>query len=194
MPLEPIQSITSNRVRVRDNQRRARARQREYVQDLEKKIQQYERKGVEATMEVQTAARGVVEENGRLRSESMRLQKENAELRGLLEAKVDQLEKKSGCQGSLAYDGSPAPSVQPSQGTCQGPVSPPASHETPSTATTMGDDTSSCEYAAHIITSMRADINAEDVRAELGCDTGQGMESCKVDNSKLFQAMDRYTG
>ena len=53
-----------------------------------------------------------------------------------------------------------------------------------------GDDTSSCTFAANIITSMRADVSAEDVKAELGC--GQNVE-CKVNNSMFFTAMDRYT-
>ena len=30
------------------------------------------------------------------------------------------------------------------------------------------DDSSSCEYVAHIITSMRADLRTDDVRAEMG--------------------------
>ena len=56
-------------------------------------------------------------------------------------------------------------------------------------------DTSSCEYAAQIITSMRADVTTDDVRANLGC--GEGIEDwkrCKVNNAKLFVAMDLYTG
>ena len=194
MAPEPTKSTSPNRARVRDNQRRARARQREYIQDLEQKIQQYERKGVEATMEVQAAARGVVEENGRLRSESLRLQKENDELRRLLEASASQLEIERAREGEATCCAASAPLEQASQCQKRGPDTPPAPQEKSSTATVLGDDTSSCEYAAHIITSMRADVNAEDVRAELGCDSSQGLKDCKVDNSKLFLAVDRYTG
>ena len=53
-----------------------------------------------------------------------------------------------------------------------------------------GNDTSSCTFAANIITSMRADISAEEVKVELGC--GDNVE-CKVDNATFFTAMDRYT-
>lgn len=53
-----------------------------------------------------------------------------------------------------------------------------------------GNDTSSCTFAANIITSMRADVSAEDVRVELGC--GEFAE-CKIDNSTFFTAMDRFT-
>ena len=59
----------------------------------------------------------------------------------------------------------------------------------------LSTDTSSCEYAAQIITSMRADVTTDDVRADLGC--GEGIEDwkrCKVNNAKLFVAMDLYTG
>ena len=53
-----------------------------------------------------------------------------------------------------------------------------------------GNDTSSCTFAANVITSMRADISPEEVKAELGC--GNNVE-CKVDNAAFFTAMDRYT-
>ena len=57
------------------------------------------------------------------------------------------------------------------------------------------DDTLSCEYAAHVITSMRADVSIDDVRADLGCGSDlQDWRKCKVDNSKVFLAVDRYTG
>ena len=54
------------------------------------------------------------------------------------------------------------------------------------------DDTSSCAFAVAILTSMRADVSAEDVKADLGCSTD--FERCKVDNKRLFGAVDRYTG
>ncbi|EMC91909.1 hypothetical protein BAUCODRAFT_40476, partial [Baudoinia panamericana UAMH 10762] len=53
--------------RIRDNQRRSRARRKEYLQELETRYRQCEQSGVEATAEVQAAARRVVEENKRLR-------------------------------------------------------------------------------------------------------------------------------
>ncbi len=54
-----------------------------------------------------------------------------------------------------------------------------------------GNDTTSYTFAVEVITSMRADVSAEDVKAELGC--GKGVE-CNIDNSTLFSIMDRYTG
>ncbi|EQL03288.1 hypothetical protein OCS_00990 [Ophiocordyceps sinensis CO18] len=56
-----------NLARIRDNQRRSRARRREYVQELEQRLRVYELQGVEASTEVQMAARRVAEENRQLR-------------------------------------------------------------------------------------------------------------------------------
>lgn len=55
-------------VRIRNNQRRSRARRKEYIEDLEQRIRRFERQGVEATTEVQTAARKVARENALLRA------------------------------------------------------------------------------------------------------------------------------
>ncbi|KAJ3454887.1 hypothetical protein MRS44_013487 [Fusarium solani] len=57
----------ANLARIRDNQRRSRAWRREYLQELEQRIRVYEFQGVEASSEVQQAARRVAEENGQLR-------------------------------------------------------------------------------------------------------------------------------
>ncbi|QPG96494.1 hypothetical protein C2857_004365 [Epichloe festucae Fl1] len=62
---EPSQSAAA--VRIRDNQRRSRARRKEYVENLELKVQEYEKQGVGATLEMQHAARTVAMENSRLR-------------------------------------------------------------------------------------------------------------------------------
>ncbi|KAJ3454326.1 hypothetical protein MRS44_018220 [Fusarium solani] len=57
----------ANLARIRDNQRRSRARRREYLQELEQRLRVFELQGVEASSEVQQAARRVVEENRQLR-------------------------------------------------------------------------------------------------------------------------------
>ncbi|KAI0890345.1 uncharacterized protein GGS22DRAFT_194460 [Annulohypoxylon maeteangense] len=53
-------------VRIRNNQRRSRARHKKYVADLEERLRQCETKGVEANSQIQQAARKVVQENRRL--------------------------------------------------------------------------------------------------------------------------------
>ncbi|KAH4114534.1 hypothetical protein HBI81_143140 [Parastagonospora nodorum] len=57
-----------NLARIRDNQRRSRARRKEYLQELEAKIRACEQIGIEASSEIQSAARKVVDENRKLRS------------------------------------------------------------------------------------------------------------------------------
>ena len=54
--------------RIRDNQRRSRARRKEYLQELEAKNRECEQAGVQASAEVQQAAKKVLEENRRLRA------------------------------------------------------------------------------------------------------------------------------
>ncbi|EFY89842.1 hypothetical protein MAC_04051 [Metarhizium acridum CQMa 102] len=61
------QDQSASAIRIRDNQRRSRARRKEYVENLERKVQEYERRGVEATLEMQQAARTVAVENSRLK-------------------------------------------------------------------------------------------------------------------------------
>lgn len=58
----------ANLARIRDNQRRSRARRKEYLQELEARLRQCELQGVEASSEIQTAARRVAEENKKLRT------------------------------------------------------------------------------------------------------------------------------
>lgn len=67
--------------RIRDNQRRSRARRKEYLADLETRYRTCEQLGVQASAEIQAAARRVVDENRRLRA--LLLQK------GLSEAEID---------------------------------------------------------------------------------------------------------
>jgi hypothetical protein len=54
--------------RARDNQRTSRARRKELLNDLQRRVDEYERRGVQATLEMQQAARRVARENARLRA------------------------------------------------------------------------------------------------------------------------------
>lgn len=58
------------------NQRASRARRKDYVNSLESKVREYEAQGVQATEEVQNAARRVAEEN-RVLKEEMRMLREH---------------------------------------------------------------------------------------------------------------------
>ncbi|OAG44518.1 hypothetical protein AYO21_01008 [Fonsecaea monophora] len=59
------------------NQRRCRARRQVYIEDLERRIREHEAQGVQATAEVQLAARRVAEENRALREEVKALREQN---------------------------------------------------------------------------------------------------------------------
>ncbi|KAK3622572.1 hypothetical protein LTR56_022127 [Elasticomyces elasticus] len=61
------QKRTANLARIRDNQRRSRARRKEYLSEIEAKYRTCEQTGAEASAEIQQAARRVLEENKRLR-------------------------------------------------------------------------------------------------------------------------------
>jgi hypothetical protein len=58
---------TANLARIRDNQRRSRARRKDYLKELETRYRNCEQIGVSASTELQAAAKGVAEENRRLR-------------------------------------------------------------------------------------------------------------------------------
>lgn len=60
-------SEKANLARIRDNQRRSRARRKEYLQELEARLRQCELQGIEASAEIQMAARRVADENKKLR-------------------------------------------------------------------------------------------------------------------------------
>lgn len=53
--------------RIRDNKRRHRARQKEYVLELQRTVAETRERGVQVTKEVQIAAQGVARENAKLR-------------------------------------------------------------------------------------------------------------------------------
>ncbi|KNG51598.1 hypothetical protein TW65_91084 [Stemphylium lycopersici] len=63
-----ISQKAQNLARIRDNQRRSRARRKEYLHELEAKLRSYEQSGIEASSEIQNAARKVLEENRRLKA------------------------------------------------------------------------------------------------------------------------------
>ena len=231
-PHRPLISLTSNpapsAARIRENQRRSRARRKEYLQELEQKIRQCEQAGLNASVDIQLAARGVAEENqrlreenGRLREEGEKLRGENERMRGILD-RGNERERTETSTGAVYVAGASLHGIEivkPEDASSQLQESTDREVERSTTTTgseeiytqpeaspevscigqinemVLGDDTSSCEYAAHIITSMRADISTDDVRADLGC-VGDIREwrKCKVDNSKLFVAVDRYTG
>jgi hypothetical protein len=84
---------TANLARIRDNQRRSRARRKDYLKELETRYRNCEQIGVSASTELQAAAKGVAEENRRLR--------DLLRAYGISEVEIDGA---SGSQGSAAAD------------------------------------------------------------------------------------------
>ncbi|KAH7359795.1 hypothetical protein BKA66DRAFT_472074 [Pyrenochaeta sp. MPI-SDFR-AT-0127] len=66
-PASRQEKNTEHASRVRDNKRRHRARQKEYVSDLERRLAKTREQGVQVTKEVQLAAQRVTRENAKLR-------------------------------------------------------------------------------------------------------------------------------
>ena len=264
-------ATSPNPARVRENQRKSRARRKEYLEELETKLRSYESLGVQASKDIQLSARAVLAENARLREENAQLRIENEKLNQAMNGRLEQstdnvpadrdsrsLEKggrsreesrtwkatcglAGECNGGSEteplrsdFDTTGPPDgvvietglslalttqtdfLQPSptsktpsmsemeqssrnETASQGPF--PIQQETNTREVTCGrhdnadlsTDTSSCEYAAQIITSMRTDVTHDDVRADLECNESIGeWKKCKVNNAKLFVAMDRY--
>jgi hypothetical protein len=59
---------TDRALRLRENKRRNRQRQKEYTTELESRLRRLESEGIKATQEVQSAARKVVKDNSRLKA------------------------------------------------------------------------------------------------------------------------------
>lgn len=279
----------ANAIRIRNNQRRSRARRKEYAQELEGRLREYELKGVKVAQEIQDAAKAVVEENRQLRKVLDDIKRDSCGATqipcvGRGSVKADELERSLRKAGSWhdtgtssgleresrtwkpnaafanvhavhpgpmsATDSSETSSLSPA--VHPGPMSATGSSETSSLSpagmnisnesdspriisqhtnpasptfsqhyhpdypseklkhpsclpkepepvtSALGselntsDDTTSCAFAVAVLTSMRSDVSAEEVQAELGCRTDPS--KCKVDNKRLFTAVDRYTG
>ncbi|CAG9990804.1 unnamed protein product [Clonostachys byssicola] len=62
------QKTAESVIQDRENQRRSRARRRDYIEHLEARVREYEKAGAQATIEMQKAARAVQAENRSLRA------------------------------------------------------------------------------------------------------------------------------
>lgn len=80
-PASTASPSKDNAVRLRENQRRSRQRKKEYLVSLEARFRECQRTGIEASIEIQNAAKRVVRENGRLRELLRR--------KGVSEAEID---------------------------------------------------------------------------------------------------------
>lgn len=252
-----LQSSESSLKRIRENQRRSRAQRKGYLRELEEKWQKCVQEGVNASLEMQVAARKLEEENKRLRAllrakgvseheivgiegvstEPWKCTPEGSALARLLEEKRpcytatqpasqhESDEQRGSVPRAARLDTSSTSNDQPPYHPYRTPPAPlpnsppsfkhsayePDPNAQDHTATTALTDTLilapgpdldsveaasydsmlSCEYAASIITGMKYDASASQVKLELGC--GESAD-CKVGHAALFEVMDRYSG
>ncbi|KAK3985972.1 hypothetical protein QBC44DRAFT_297851 [Cladorrhinum sp. PSN332] len=160
-----------NLARIRDNQRRSRARKKEYVDELEQRIRDFEQRGVQATAEVQVAARKVAEENKKLRA--------LLRLHGVSEAGIQEYLAAEETSQSHGYASRPQ-QQQPQQHPQECSKSP--NQPDP-------DEEHDCSAAADLI-SLMTGTNPHEVRASLGCAPGT---DCRVNDNIVGDAINRLT-
>ncbi|KAK4231374.1 hypothetical protein QBC38DRAFT_246971 [Podospora fimiseda] len=169
MSTTPSEGTNRNLARIRDNQRRARARKKEYVEELEQRIREFEQQRVQATTEVQIAARKVVEENRKLR--------ELLRLHGVSEGSIEEYLVAGGDNRTLQPQ-HPRRSDKP------------RSHQHQSSKTVDEEhDEHDCSAAADLI-SLMTGANPHEVRASLGCAPGT---DCRVRDNIVGDAINKLT-
>ncbi|PMD62959.1 uncharacterized protein K444DRAFT_525186 [Hyaloscypha bicolor E] len=165
----------ANLARIRDNQRRSRARRKEYLQELEARLRQCELQGIEASSEIQMAARRVADENKKLRGLLVQ--------HGVGEDTIETYLQTSPTTDTMmgGQYGSSKKHLQPHTAPQRSSIYIP---------TTSTSNVNNCNYATDMITTM-AGGDPSAVRQDLGCLPGM---DCEVDNHLVFNVMDRYTG
>ncbi|KAK4236982.1 hypothetical protein C8A03DRAFT_35095 [Achaetomium macrosporum] len=195
----PSSAEQENRNRIRDNQRRSRARRKEYLQELEQRVRRAELQGVQASVEVQAAARQVAEENRKLRlllrhhgiSESSletylasgvvippsasRVGLPSLAGRSPISSAVQRLEQVLEPRKALSTNSA----TVCRDSTCTSPSASPLS----------ADEKHNCSMAADLISTMTG-ANPHEVRTSLGCAPGT---DCHVDSSKISDAIEQLT-
>ncbi|KAF2222576.1 hypothetical protein BDZ85DRAFT_282631 [Elsinoe ampelina] len=188
--------------RNRLKQQRSRARRKEYLTDLEDRLRTYERQGVQASVEVQSAARHVVAENQALRKLLAQHGAQPAEIEAFVKSQLEasksttqpeHIAKPKSTSQARSHQQLATPTLSPTQ------RSPPAQTVAPNLemnaesaeiaiATTNRNgvytDHISCEEAAQVIASMRGAANASEIFPELGCSQSQ---KCMVKSSIVFE-------
>lgn len=184
----PPPSENPTAARIRENQRRSRARRKEFFEDVQRRLAEYEQRGVEATQEMQSAAREVALENARLRMMLSQRGVNEYEIQDFLVScerqqyvpseSVDRLAvlaDASCSDGNTSSSESKAPSLVDTAST------------TPSQSETASPMLMSCSAAAQIIADMHGTTTTAQAKADMGC---KGECECMVKNTMLFQLLD----
>ncbi|TXC04006.1 hypothetical protein FocTR4_00000194, partial [Fusarium oxysporum f. sp. cubense] len=177
----------------RDAQRRSRARRQELIADLQSRLEEYERMGVEASIEMQRVAQAVSVQNQRLK-----------DLLGVTTKKSamptdDTLQGSSWPAPSMNEDAVPMVSnlIVPTAGRNQPSSTEPLlellsdSFDSSNSIVHSGNRSepleTSCDKAAEILVEFHSQTDPSWARSALGC---HGDNSCSVKNTKIFQLMD----
>ncbi|KAF3916545.1 hypothetical protein ABW20_dc0102134 [Dactylellina cionopaga] len=202
-------------LRIRENQRRSRAKRKEYLNSLEQRLAEYSTKGVQATIEMQIAARAVALENQRLRNLLTTVGVSNEEVNTYLQSfkSFDKFQDKRPEQflshqhsadfgvetvhsEKLAPAADASAELGPKDNTNRRSLSLevlPTMYIKSRLCSTSSDGASDletpCEAAANIILRMRGQGDESDVYSRFGCENGFP-QGCSVKNTVLFQIMD----
>lgn len=150
--------------RVRENQRRSRARRKELIHELTDKLRDFEKREAQATVAMQRAARRVLWENEQLR--------DLLAIKGVTKEEIsNHLQEREAKPQEVVLN-----MAEPTSDRCL----PEPEQRT--------DSSMSCENAASIIAGMRGHNEDEElVRFKLGCASSQ---TCKVKNVQVLQVME----
>lgn len=192
-----------------------------------------ERLGIQASLEIQAAARAVLEENKHLKAllksrgwsapmgdDTTTLQDQGCPLKSDAALLQEKLERHAPCNEEEGRDYPRAPLQELQSSTSVPPYHYP-SHPQRSFGSFSSDidmglgsenlrgvyatssttnlnlckeinllDTSSCAFAVGVITDMRPDIATNEVKSSLECN--ESLAECRVENSRLFAAVDYY--
>ncbi|UKZ79881.1 hypothetical protein TrVFT333_007644 [Trichoderma virens FT-333] len=190
----------------RESQRRSRARRTELINDLKKQVQDYQRQGASASLEMQRMAQAVTFENQRLRSllsahgvsqeeihryisSPPALSPESPGERAKPQPPQSQEGNKSQCCGSRSNENDhkcseKSSEVKPNLTTTH----PLPKHIAPEATSPTDSMETSCDTAASILVDLHHHMDTEQARAALGC---RGSESCNVSNIKIFQLLEK---
>jgi hypothetical protein len=190
-------NIEGHRKRNLANQRNYRNRQKQYVEELEQKLRQYEREGVAATETIQQAARRVQHENAELRRMmEMHTGWSQAEIDyRLAHAPIHGTEIRAHVGHSSDLQAQPAWSHLPQHHNRMSAFNGQQGHSDRSTIASASSDqpptpkdTISCEDAAAILADFRCQGDVDLIRGELGCAPLPEYQ-CSISHRDLFARM-----
>jgi hypothetical protein len=180
------------KLRLRDSQRQSRARRRDFIEDLQRRIRNYEQTGVQATLAMQQAARHVAQENVRLRTLLLQhgISPDEVNQEGYgdnrtrdLKGTLLDVHKEENSPSSIVYGRSNFETTQltPSPQRCGDVDADPSM-------------VMSCTAAAAIISSLKGEIDSSSALIALGCLEREDPDRvCVVKTAKILDLIDQST-